>query len=349
MDEATRVPGLVAKAVNLLEGSQRVEHDAGDDGRRRAAAPGQEILEAHPLDVVEDDERLILVRPGVDDAVNVRVPEPLAEPGLAAQRRLSQLLLRRVLPDDLQGEEAVEPAGADLAARVDGAHPPLGDARGHLVVADTGQAAAARAGGDLGTRGDRRRARGRTDRLGRRFGTLLVVPMPGIDDDHVRAGRRSRATRLRRQPAQRREAHGGRQAAGARVDDDDLGRRLDLGARDGLERATLGELPQVLQGLFLREWREAEDVPHGAPAIGEGEDAAPSGVRQARAPRVLGRLGIGARAGRGEHDVPPEQPVLVAFFSHVRRFGLYAMSLGGQGEAAGRGRDPINLKYLPPL
>ena len=82
-----QVPALfVGNVMHVLQPAQNVQENGDDDGRGRPPVIGQQFGKIGPLDVVEDEKRLILVVAHVHQRLNVGVVEERADPRLAHER-----------------------------------------------------------------------------------------------------------------------------------------------------------------------------------------------------------------------------------------------------------------------
>ena len=94
MHEAEPGSLVVDGVMCALKPAQHVEHHGDDEGRRqRPATRRDQLLGIRPLDVVQHQERLVLVRPDVDDGLHVGVVQHLAHLQLPDQRSQREALL----------------------------------------------------------------------------------------------------------------------------------------------------------------------------------------------------------------------------------------------------------------
>ena len=135
VDKPEPLPSAVRRLVRSLEGREEIEDDGNDDRRRGPRLLDHQIRERAALDVVVDEEGLAFMNTLVDDRQRVRVSEQGADQLLLPKRRGREIVLDRVLADDLHREQtSIGRAGAPTY--VERAHPSARDPRRDLVRAD---------------------------------------------------------------------------------------------------------------------------------------------------------------------------------------------------------------------
>ena len=125
MHEAEPVSLVADGVMGALEPAQHIEHHSDDEGWRQRPAPRRDqLFEVRSLDVVQHQERLVLVRPDVDDGLHVRMAQHLADLQLPDQRPQGEALLPRALTHDLEREQLSKSGRRRSPTNVHGSHSP---------------------------------------------------------------------------------------------------------------------------------------------------------------------------------------------------------------------------------
>ena len=139
MDDAERLAEVILRLVRRVEAVEGADED-------RAREPGvqpssllarrqEEAGERLPAHVLHDEQDLVVAHDHVERGHDVRVPDARGEPGLVEEHRDELRVLREVRVEALDGDRAVEAAGAEQPAYVDGRHAAGGDLAEDRVTA----------------------------------------------------------------------------------------------------------------------------------------------------------------------------------------------------------------------
>jgi len=140
MDDAERHAVAVALAVRVIERLANAgEDEAGLRDRHRTADLAEALVElphVAPGDVLHGDEVAVLVLAELDHLHDVRVRQLRGDARLVDEHLDELGVLAHGGEDPLDGEQALEPSGAEGLGRIDLGHPAHGDALQQQILAE---------------------------------------------------------------------------------------------------------------------------------------------------------------------------------------------------------------------
>ena len=105
--------------MRTLQTERSLVRDLKRIGARKRSAPGQNLCQCRPRDVLHDDERPVVVLARVVDLDDVRMGQPGREPGLPQEASPEFVVSCQVLGENLERDRPVEFC---VSCQIDGSH-----------------------------------------------------------------------------------------------------------------------------------------------------------------------------------------------------------------------------------